>query len=139
MLKIEKLGVCILVIPHEQQRYDTVGDWWFDKDSSILEIRVSELGNYKQEMIVALHEFIEAILCLSRGIKEEDVTTFDRTYEQQRLVGDTTSEPGDSIAAPYYNEHQFATAMEKFMAKELELEWGKYEEKINSLDYPASV
>lgn len=139
MISIDSLKVYIFIIPHEQQRYDTCGDWELDKSTGILEIKVSNLFNWKMEACLALHEYIEAILCLSRGIKQEDVDEFDKTYEQQRLIGDTTSEPGSSIAAPYYKEHQSATAIEKFMAKELEIDWEKYEETINSLIYPTSV
>jgi len=38
------MNVHLKVIPHSQQRYDTVGDWHFTKASN-LEIRVTRLSD----------------------------------------------------------------------------------------------
>ena len=131
-MALKKLGVCVQVIPHDKQRYQTVGDWWLDRQTGILEVRVSELGNWKMEMAIASHELHEAILCLARGIKEEDITQFDMAYEAKRIAGDF-SEPGDSIDAPYKREHQFATVVEQFLINELQIDWEKYEKTVNAL------
>lgn len=104
------MNISIKVIPNDQQRYDTVGDWWFD-DAGNLKIRVSALSNWKYESLVALHEMIEAFLCKDRGISEEEVTRFDKAFEKKRKKR-TDDEPGDDPAAPYRREHLFAENIE---------------------------
>ena len=37
------MNITIKTIAHDKQRYDTVGDWWFD-DEGDLQIRVSRVG-----------------------------------------------------------------------------------------------
>lgn len=132
MVKIrEPMNILITTIPHDKQRYPTVGDWeWFGPDQ--LNIRVSDMGNWKYEVLVALHEAIEVLLCKDRDIKQLDVDEFDIEYEKNKTEGDT-SEPGDHPDAPYKNEHFFATSIERLMAAELGVDWGEYEKTINSL------
>lgn len=117
------------------QRYETIGDWLFDGNGD-LQIRVSDMGNWKYECLVALHEAIEALLCKDRGIEEEAVSKFDIDFEVMRkiepkLIGDM--EPGDMPTAPYYSEHQFATSIEKMIAKELKVDWEHYNKTVNEL------
>ena len=122
----------VKVIPHNQQRYETVGDWYFNQDNNRLTIRVSSMRNRKYEFLVALHEQVEAMLCLERGICEKEITLFDMKFEAAREDGNT-DEPGDDPAAPYKREHFFATSVERLMASELGVDWRLYEEAVNSL------
>lgn len=122
--------ITIKTIPHSGQRYDTVGDWWFEGEN--LEIRVSDMGNPQYEYLVARHEADEAVLCKLRGIKEKDVSEFDILFESHRLEGNM-DEPGDHIDAPYHKEHAFATIQERVMAYEMGIEWEEYDKVINSL------
>ena len=124
------MKVTIEVIPNENQRYPTVGDWQWDGDN--LTISVSAIGDWRYEMLVAFHELAECLICNHRGISQESVDEFDKRYEAARLEGDV-SEPGDSIAAPYYREHQFATCVERLLALELGVEWNKYDEVVSGL------
>lgn len=125
------MKIYINVIPHRSQRYDTVGDWIWG-ESGNLTINVSDMDNKKYEFLVAFHELIEVMLCKERGITQEEVDSFDIEYEKNRKNGDF-SEPGDSKLAPYYNEHQFATCLERLMALELGVDWKEYDEKVSSL------
>lgn len=122
----------IKVIPHNQQRYETVGDWYFNSDNNRLTIRVSAMRNKKYEFLIALHEQIEAMLCIERGICEKEITLFDMTFEANRK-DNNTDEPGDDPKAPYKKEHFFATSLERLMAAELGVDWRKYDEAVNSL------
>ena len=124
------MNVSIQTIPHSVQRYDTVGDWWWDGDT--LEIRVSDMGNWKYEMAVAHHEEREALHCKALGVEEKDVTAFDMKFEENRVLG-TTDEPGDDPNAPYYIPHQYATREEVLFLRDLGEEWSTYEEHVNSL------
>ena len=122
----------IKVIRHSAQRYPTCGDWYYNA-SSDLQIRVSKLSDGRYEQLIALHEFVEALLCDAAGVDEQAVTDFDMGFENMRRVGDT-SEPGDCKDAPYYKQHQIATAIEKLIAVELGVNWQDYEKEINGLE-----
>ena len=131
------LAIFIDTIPHAEQRYPTVGDYFYpvtqsDHTPPYMEVKISELGNEDFEFCVAIHELIEAHLCRRRGISEDSITRFDRAYEAARQLGDY-SEPGDSPEAPYQREHRFATTIERLLADELGLDWLEYESTINRL------
>jgi hypothetical protein len=69
------INIAIDTIPHDHQRYDTVGDWFTEQGQTV--IRVSDLDNSRMEFLVALHEFVEMFLCHERGISEKSVDDFD--------------------------------------------------------------
>jgi hypothetical protein len=121
----------IETIPHNQHRYETVGDYWKD-ENGIEQFRVSNMGNSDYEFLVILHELIEQKLTEKRGIKEEDITKFDEAYEANRKEGDD-SEPGDDVNAPYRKEHFTATNIERIMAQELGVDWKTYDDTVMSL------
>ena len=123
--------ITIVNIQHEQQRYETVGDWQWD-DGGNLTITVSDMGDWKYNFLVAFHELVEVMLCRARGIPQKEVDEFDIVYEAMRKDGDT-SEPGDSPLAPYCKEHRTATNMERVMAEELEVVWEEYDEAVGNL------
>ena len=125
------MNIKIDIIDHGKQRYDTVGDWYYDA-SNVLHIKVSKMADARHELLVAIHEMIEAVLCEEENIAEEEVTAFDVAYEANRKDGDVT-EPGDSIKAPYYKQHQIATGMEKILAAVMHVDWNSYEKDINQL------
>jgi hypothetical protein len=124
------MKVTIEVIPNDKQRYSTVGDWVWTGDD--LTIYVSDMGNWHYEMLVAVHELVECLICKERGVLQEDVDEFDRHYEDNRIPGDL-SEPGGKPYAPYYKEHQFATCLERFLAVELGIDWNTYNTVVESL------
>lgn len=115
------LKIRIETIPHSQQRYDTVGDWFVD--DGWLVIRVSDLGSWKQETCVAVHELVEYSLCMAADVMSDQVDAFDMAWKPHGGI----EEPGDDMDAPYYQQHQVACAIERFMASELQLNWAEYE------------
>ena len=128
------MKIVIETIPQEQQRYPTVGDWYFD-DQDTLQIKVSDMKNWKYEFLVAIHEMVEMMLCREHGVAELNVTAFDEKFEKLResfpgLIGE--QEPGDMVSAPYFNEHQFATKIEKQVAAELGVDWDEYNSSVNN-------
>lgn len=132
------MKILIETIPHDQQRYPTAGDWEFLQPPFVKEgdvgisIKISELGDWRMEACVAIHEAIEVLMCKQNGVTQQAVDDFDMTYEKARKEGDE-SEPGDDAKAPYYKEHQIATGVERILAVELGLDWNSYENKIQSL------
>ena len=121
----------ISTIPHHHQPYPTVGDWRFKEDGT-LTINVSNMSDGRYEMLVAVHELVEALLCRHRGITTEAVDEFDKAFEASRLPGDE-SEPGDHVDAPYRREHFFATNIERLLAAELGVDWATYDKEVNDL------
>jgi hypothetical protein len=121
----------IETIPHDQHRYETVGDYWID-ENGVKQLRVSDMQNSDYEFLVALHELIEQKLCEKRGISEQAITEFDIVFEKTRQDGDD-SEPGDNQFAPYRKEHFFATNIERLMAAELGVDWKAYDDTVMNL------
>jgi hypothetical protein len=124
------LKIVIETIEHEEQRYPTVGDWFYWNKT--LHIKVSETDNNDYNYLIALHELVEAWLCQKRGIIQEEVDAFDIAYEFNRQPGDD-SEPGDNISAPYRDEHCIATGVERIVCAALGLPWKDYEETLERL------
>lgn len=126
--------IVIEFIPHETQRYSTIGDWFWDEDG-VLQIKVSQLPNDPKKLkalAIALHELFETGLCIDQGITQEEVDRFDMAYEKTRPEGDE-SEPGDQLEAPYRDQHCFATAMERMFIAACGISWAEYEKDIGSL------
>ena len=131
MVKVMGINFDVTTIPHEHHRYPTVGDYTTDGFDNV-HFRVSILGNWRFELLVAVHEIVEKYLTMEAGVKEEDIDAFDIIYEANRKPDDD-SEPGDHLGAPYYKQHQIATRVERFLAGELGVDWDVYEKVINSL------
>lgn len=125
-------NVVVRNIPHDQQRYPTVGDWEFTPEHQNLVVSVSELPDWRESFLVAFHEQLEAAICTHRGIKQADVDAFDIAYEKARTEGDF-SEPGDSLDAPYYDAHQIATQVELIAARALGVHWPSYNQHVEEL------
>lgn len=119
--------IVIDVVPHRKQRYPTVGDYY--KKNGELHIRISKM-NAKHEFLVLIHELIEWFLIDQKGISIKSIDDFDILYEETKT---DNSEPGNDPNAPYYDEHQFATLIEKLLAEKLGVNWSKYDEAVNKL------
>jgi hypothetical protein len=123
-------SVQIEVIPHKAQRYDTVGDWQIFND--LLVISVSDTGNWVFNMAIGLHELVEALLCIVRGIDEKDVSKFDIQFEKNRVEGND-EEPGDHPDAPYHLEHGLASAVERMFIASALKNWKEYESAVDRI------
>jgi hypothetical protein len=124
------MRIIIETIPHKRQRYETCGDWYFRK--GVLHIKVSKMSDWRREMLVAVHELVEVLLCKDRGITTAEVDAFDKAFEKARAPGNE-DEPGDDPKAPYRKEHFFATNIERLLSAELRVDWAKYDKEINGL------
>lgn len=146
--KQKKTGLCkivIDVIPHNEQRYPTVGDWFYseeheltDKGSvkkKVLHIRISELSDWRHEACIALHELFEVLLCQHAGISQEAVDKFDKKFELEREAGlrGEQDEPGDDPKAPYRVQHGLASGIERIAGAELGVDWNAYANEVNAL------
>lgn len=139
------MKISVEQVPHENQRYDTVGDWEFDGDDLLvnvselyLKIRVPKASstpvsiNYDiktvraedSEFLVAIHEIIEAYLCKRAGITTEQVDAWDMNF-----MGD--GEPGGDPGAPYFEQHKKAGIIEEILCSFLGLKWENHEKIVN--------
>jgi len=118
------MKITIETIPHGEQRYPTVGDWQL-KDGEI-KILVSRLGNWRYEAAIAVHELVEVLLCMDKGISEATVDEYD-----MRWRGD--GELGDEPDAPYRDAHCFATATERMLIAALGVSWAEYDAAVEAL------
>lgn len=120
------MEINIQIIPHRDQRYETCGDYVYNPFTQGLDILISDTGNLDYNFLISLHEMIEAYLCWKRKIDFDTITAFDTLFKGR-------GEPGDAKKAPYRKEHQFATKLEKLMAKELKVKWKDYERVIDNM------
>jgi hypothetical protein len=127
MYEINKIEM--RVIPHKEQRYETTGDYWFDLNNT-LQIRTSDLGDTRMNLLVLIHELIEVSLTEHAEIPETSITIFDEQFEAVRVPGNI-DEPGDSKNAPYKKQHCIATAVERMMCALLDVDWADYEAACN--------
>ena len=125
------------VIPHNEQRYDTVGDYFFSDDEKHCYISVSDSGDDDYNNAVAIHELYEVMQLLRKHSPKEIqsiVDAFDIEYEKNRPEGND-EEPGDDPRAPYHTEHCGATAVERMYIASTGKNWKTYNDKLLSLEY----
>lgn len=129
------MKIVIEIIPHNKQRYETAGDWEYDAKKAILTIKISKLDNFRYEMLLAMHEAVEAISCIDAGIDPKKIDEFDKQYEHDRSEGKYTldQEPGDDPQAPYREAHFLATSIERILAQAWGVHWGHYNSEVMSL------
>lgn len=118
----------IRLIKHSNQRVkEEVGDWFYDAELDRITVFVSRMSDFRSELAVALHEAYESVAYLSSGKDQTDVDFFDKKFYMENKTG----EAGDSIHAPYRNEHIAATFIEKDVCDQLELDWPLHEQNVN--------
>lgn len=126
------MNINIQVIPESQMRPTVSGaDWFFDEKGD-LQVRVSPMSDRRYELLLAIHETVEAIMCHFNGVTQADVDTFDKTYYETH---ECDKDAGDDPAAPYVHEHCLATAIERILCAELRVNWEKYDRELGET-YP---
>lgn len=118
------MRIIIKTVPHECQRYNTIGDWRWIGDT--LEIKVSSMGDWRKEFLVGIHEAVETMLCKHDGVSEQQVDDFD--FSRLDL-----HEPGSSPDAPYHKQHNLALDIESLLMHALEVDQKEYEMQMEEL------
>lgn len=125
-------AIQIQVIAHKGHRIkNTAGDY-FEYSPGHWAVLVSDLGNWKLSMILALHELVEMILTQNRGITERIVTAWDKHVTKV----DPDAEPGEVLGCPYRLEHRFAEKIERMVAREMGVKWRDYLKALDDLWQP---
>lgn len=124
------LDIKIKTIEHEDHRYSTIGDWTWKGQRLV--IQVSDMADWRHELLVAVHELVECYLCRMDGVPECLVGKFDRDFERQRKKGDNR-EPGDQPECVYRQQHQMAEHIEHALCEVLEVKWKDYVAALNKM------
>ncbi len=114
------------IIPHNEQRYDTVGDYWEDENGD-WQFKISDMNDNVYELAVFVHELLEKILCKHAGITDQEIDTFDMAYSGPE------EEPGADLAAPYYEQHRKATILERLWIELTGKDWDSYDHCVMDL------
>jgi len=108
-------------------RYRTVGDW-FETSPGCLNIQVADTGNWKYNLLVAVHELYEVLICRSDGVTEKQVDRFDLTHQDDE-------DPGTHPKAPYHKQHLAAMGVEMLLAALMGVKWRTYEDALDRIYY----
>lgn len=118
--------VIIETIRSDEQVYPTCGNYQdFDKYELV---SITKQDNEDYEFLVAIHELVEWWITKKRGIKEEDITSYDVAWELRSSP--KADEPGNEEDCPYKKEHRFAENIERQIAHELGIDWEEYNKKL---------
>ena len=118
------MKIVIETIPHMQQRYNTIGDWQWENGN--LYIKVSDMGDWRKEFLVGLHEVIETMLCKAAGVTEEEVDAFDLSHPE-------IHEPGGEETCPYHPMHMRTIGIEEMVMNYLNIDCVSYEKVMEDL------
>lgn len=118
------LNIKIVSIPHSAHRYPTAGDWYNSNGVDLIE--VSQLPDERYELLLAVHELVEAALCKQAGISESTVDAWDTKFAGE-------GEPGDDPRCPYFRQHTRAETIERLLAAMLDVDWDSYEAELAKL------
>ena len=120
------MQITIKFIPHDQQRYATVGDWLHNPIDGDITILVSNMTDLRSMYAVAVHELLEVAACHVNGVSQQAVDDWDINGG-----GMLSDDPGALPDCPYHREHMAAEEAERAFCRVTDLIWDKHEENIN--------
>lgn len=126
------MDIHIKVIPESEQRAEVNGADWFWDDKGDLQVRVSPMSDWRREVLLGIHEAVEAVMCKHNDVSQKSVDDFDLEYDKTHTFD---LNAGDDPAAPYVREHCVATAIERILCAELEVNWLAYDTEL-AQSYP---
>lgn len=105
------MDIVIKKVNKNKVRNESVGD--YKRKNGRLEILVAKSKDPVFDMGVAIHELVESVLALKRGISFGKIDKFDRKNVEKK------GEPGEMKGSPYFKEHAVANKIENILVKEL--------------------
>jgi hypothetical protein len=136
--------ITIEVVPHDSQRYNTVGDWFF-RDNELV-IRASAVSrNHWYSLAIAYHELTEALLALhSYTVNQHksyedavaEVDYFDHWFEANADSDgkvDGFEEPGEHPSCPIHKEHDIAMLAERLLTSQMDINWEVYSNVLDNI------
>lgn len=128
------LDIKIKTIEHADHVYPTIGNWTWKGQRLV--IHVSDMSDWRHELLVAVHELVECYLCRMEGIPEFKVTAFDRAFEKKRSKKgsiELCGEPGEMKGCLYHKQHMLAEHIEHALCEVLEVKWKEYLAALNKM------
>jgi hypothetical protein len=162
-VEIKIMRIVIETIEHKDQRYPTVGDWFYDYtyfckecSQSIITPRVEAVtcaGCRREHLplinvtlnirvsklpswkMEALIAVHELVECMLCKSDGIDQVTVDKfdMEFEKDRAVGNEDEPGDDPHAPYHGQHCFATGVERLLAATIGVKWNDYADEIEKL------
>jgi hypothetical protein len=127
------MKITIEFIDHEDQRYDTPGDWFYTPSGNLI-VRISQTEIPEYNNLMAIHELVEALLCAHDGVRQRAVDRFDAAWKPRRLAdGTPILECGEDPEAPYHEQHVVAEQVERIAAQAMAVHWPSYAHVIDKI------
>jgi len=114
---VARIKLRFQTILHARQRYDTVGDYLERGGEDVF--LISDCGDRRVELLVAVHELVEKMLAESAGVTNKIIDRFDLGHPELQ-------DPGDDPRAPCHRQHRTATRVERLLCEEMGREWRDY-------------
>jgi len=121
-------------LPWKQLRsYPDIGDYQCNADNSPAVIGAADTGNDISNCAILVHEIVESFLNFLHGVKEEDITLFDKKWFAEEAAGvkHLQEGPGDDPLAPYHTWHLVATRFEREFIEQAGMSWAEHEENCS--------
>lgn len=128
---MKKQQIQIEIVPLKEQRYETLGDYFFKK--GVLHFKITDTGNPLYNKMILIHELVEQTLTEAKGIKESQILRHDLEFEKLIKDGlvDSDAEPGEHRNSPYRQEHLTAELVERLILTNLnQMTFAEYDKQI---------
>lgn len=116
------LNITIATIPQKEQDYDTLGDYKGHARRRFIE--VSELGDWRWEFLIALHELCEQNMQIALDISEESIVSWDKNHPE-------SDDPGSIPGCPYQDIHLMSESIEKMVCEKSGWSWEEYNKALD--------
>jgi len=125
--------IIVEIVPLEEQRYETLGDYYYEND--ILHFKITDTGNDTYNKAILVHELVEELLTKHNGINEEDILKFDLWVADEVENGryPVDAEPGEHPQSPYKKEHIFSENVERQIMNFLNIDFKEYDKTVISI------
>lgn len=127
--------VCLTLPWKQLPDYPDIGSWKVNADNSPAFVGAADTGDDRSNMAILLHEIVEVFLCWVHGVKEEDVTAFDKKwfFEQGQGKHKEDDEPGYDPRSPYRDWHLVAERFEREFITQCGMMWEHHEQNCNNV------
>lgn len=109
------MKIDIQFIPHASHRFTTIGHWFVDGDTLV--IQISEEVCWENRVAVLFHELIEAAWCIAKGVTTAECDEFDAVFELEYAAGvwPYSVEAGFDKRCPYRKGHVWGSRFERLV------------------------
>src|SRR6266849_3414976 len=105
-------NIYIRIIPMEEQRFTTLGDW-FEIARGSYQIILTQMDDWRHIALVLVHELTELIICWRDHVTTAQADEFDQLWEieLQEGIQSPSVEAGFDKRCPYRKGHIWGVRM----------------------------